>query len=30
MVIYKETAGKYYWNNFKDQAFDSDNGEDFI
>ena len=29
-VVYKEPSGKYYWENFKEQAFKEDNGMDFI
>ena len=28
-MIYKEPASKYYWDNFKEQAFEEDNGSDF-
>ncbi|KAM3140868.1 hypothetical protein pb186bvf_007095 [Paramecium bursaria] len=27
-VIYKEAASNYYWNNFKEQVFEKDKGED--
>lgn len=28
-VIYKEPSAKYYWLNFKDEAYGNDKGHDF-
>ena len=28
-MIYREPSGKYYWSNFKEQAFKADKGVDF-
>jgi hypothetical protein len=29
-VIYNEPSNKYFWPNFKDQAFGNDKGHDFV
>lgn len=29
-MVYKEPSGKYYWENFKQQAFGEDEGVDFV